>query len=210
VNSAVLVLALVLGAAPPAARLARRVVVVWLGARAPSAWALAAGFLLLFAWAALTRPPLPVLAVSLGFGWVLVCLAVIDLGLFRLPDPLTLPLAAAGLALAWFLPGRPLADHLAAAAVAWGGLTLVGLAFRKARGVEGIGPGDAKLLAAAGAWLGSRALPSVILIACAVAFVWIGVRALARGRAVLADRIAFGAPLALAIWIVWLHGPLSI
>jgi leader peptidase (prepilin peptidase)/N-methyltransferase len=196
--------------AGPAAWLATRVVAVWVGQRAPSFWALAAGFLALFAWGALAGPPAPLLAVSLGLAFVLACLAIVDLAVFRLPDPLTLPLIVMGLATAAFLPGRPVADHLVAAALGWSALSLIALAFRRLRNVDGIGPGDAKLLAAAGAWLGVSALPSVILIACAAAFVWVGVRAVARGQDALRDQIAFGAPLALATWVVWLHGPFKI
>jgi leader peptidase (prepilin peptidase)/N-methyltransferase len=115
-----------------------------------------------------------------------------------------------GLGLSAVLPGRPLLDHLAGAAAGWGALAALAFAYRRLRGVDGIGQGDAKLLGAAGAWLGWRPLPSVILIACAVAFVWVGIQAVVRGRGALGDRLAFGAPLCLAIWIVWLHGPLAL
>ena len=121
-----------------------------------------------------------------------------------------MPLILAGLMVATALPGRPLADHLIGALVGWGALTSLAWCYRRLRGRDGLGGGDAKLMAAAGAWLGWAPLPSVILIACAVTFVWVGVGTLARGPAVLSARLAFGAPLCLAIWIVWLHGPLAI
>ncbi len=203
--------ALALLAAPPSAWLAARLTRRYAGASdGPRALALAAGMAVAFAWAALTAPPTPILAASLGLGWTLVCLAAIDLSCFRLPDAFTLPLLAAGLIVAALLPGRPIPDHLAGAAAGWSALAAMAFAYRRWRGVDGIGEGDAKLLGAAGAWLGWRALPSVILIACAAAFVWVGFQAIARGRAALGDRLAFGAPLCLAIWIVWLHGPLAI
>ena len=165
----------------------------------------------IFVSAALARLPMPVLWCSLGLGWTLACLAVIDLTAFRLPDAFTLPLIAVGLAVSFvLLPGRPIVDHLVGAAVGYGALAGLAWAFEKARGIDGIGMGDAKLLAAAGAWLGWRDLPSVVLIACALAFVWVAVSALARGRDVLGRRIAFGAPLCLAFWIVWLRGPLPL
>ena len=34
--------------------------------------------------------------------------------------------------------------------------------------------------------------------------------AIARGRAALTERIPFGVALAIAIWVVWLYGPLEI
>jgi leader peptidase (prepilin peptidase)/N-methyltransferase len=61
-------------------------------------------------------------------------------------------------------------------------------------------------VAAAGAWLGWQALPLVVLIACAAAFVWIGLAVMLRGRAALHDEIAFGVPLCVAFWLVWLYG----
>ncbi|HEY5072435.1 MAG TPA: A24 family peptidase [Caulobacteraceae bacterium] len=162
-----------------------------------------------FAWAALTVSENWVLAVSLALGWTLVCLTAVDLVCLRLPDPLTLPLIAAGLAVSLALPGRPILDHLAGAAAGYAVLAALAWAFRWFRGVEGVGLGDAKLLAAAGAWLGWRLLPSVLLIACVAAFVWIAVSVVLRGWGVARGPIAFGAPLCLAFWVVWLGGPLT-
>ncbi len=164
----------------------------------------------LFLWAGLMVPTGPVLAASLALGWVLACLATIDLASYRLPNLLTAPLIVAGLAASFALPSAPFLDHLAGAAIGYGALALLAFGYRRLRGVEGIGLGDAKLLAAGGAWLGWRPLPSVVLIACALAFVWIAVRRIRRGPKTLTEHIAFGPPLCLAIWIVWLHGPLTL
>ncbi|MBV9994450.1 MAG: prepilin peptidase [Caulobacteraceae bacterium] len=200
-------LLLALLAAPPAAWLASRVAVRYAAANgAPILIAMA----LAFAWAAAIAPDWPVLGMSLALGWTLVALAAVDLASFRLPDLLTLPLILAGLGATALMPARPMLDHLAGAGAGWGSLVVLALAYRWWRGVEGVGQGDAKLLGAAGAWLGWRPLPSVLLIACAAAFVWVGFRTAARGRAALNERLAFGAPLCLAIWTVWLHGPLAI
>jgi leader peptidase (prepilin peptidase)/N-methyltransferase len=168
-----------------------------------------AGLMLVFAWAAVMTPQGLVLGASLVLGWSLFTLALIDLTVFRLPDALTLPLIALGLGLSVLLPGRPILDHLAGAAAGWGALAALAFVYERLRGREGVGLGDAKLLGAAGAWLGWRPLPSVILLACAAAFVWVGFQAMRRGRTALGDRIAFGAPLCLAFWVVWLHGPLA-
>jgi leader peptidase (prepilin peptidase)/N-methyltransferase len=196
---------------PPAAWIAHFVSVRLSGdAAAPPLWAALAATLTAFLWAALISPPLWLLAVSLGLGWVLLCLAAVDIAAFRLPDVLTLPLTAAGLVVAALLPGRPILDHLAGAAVGWGLLAGLALAYRRWRKIDGLGLGDAKLLAAAGAWLGWQALPSVLLIGCLIAFAWVAARRVRQGRQSLAEPIAFGAPLALAFWIVWLHGPLRI
>ena len=190
----------------------------WLGARIARAYAdppgrptslpMIAATLVVFAWAAMVTPIGPILAATLVLGWALVTLAAVDLLSFRLPDPLTLPLAGAGLAVSLLLPGAPILDHVVGLAAGYGLLAALRWIFERVRRREGIGLGDAKLLAAAGAWLGWRPLPSVLIIACGVAFIWIGLRVVPRGRAALRDRVAFGAPLCLAIWIVWLYGPL--
>ena len=163
-----------------------------------------------FIWAGLIVPASIALALSFLLGWTLLTLALVDLVSFRLPDVFTLPLIAAGLAAALVLPGAPILDHLAGGAAGWSVLAALAFGYRRLRGTEGIGMSDAKLLAAGGAWLGWRPLPSVLLIACAAAFAWIAIRALTRGRASLADRLAFGAPLCLAVWIVWLHGAMML
>jgi len=170
-----------------------------------------AAMVVAFAWAAVRGPPdWPLLTISLGLGWCLIGLAAVDLAAFRLPDSFTLPLLAAGLVVASLLPERPVVDHLVGAGLGWGGLAALAWAWRRWRGVDGIGLGDAKLLGAAGAWLGWSALPSVLLIACGVAFVWVGARVARGGALASRQRIAFGAPLCLAIWAVWLEGPLVV
>jgi leader peptidase (prepilin peptidase) / N-methyltransferase len=164
-----------------------------------------------FAWTAARGPGAwPLFIASLALAWTLVCLAAVDLAVYRLPDVLTLSLLAVGLAAACLLPGRPLADHVIGAVGGWGALAALSWAFRRWRGVEGMGPGDAKLFGAAGAWLGWAALPSVMLLACVAAFLLVGVRVLRRGGAAARERIAFGAPLCLAILAVWLEGPLAV
>jgi leader peptidase (prepilin peptidase)/N-methyltransferase len=162
---------------------------------------------LMVATAMVVMPTPLLVAATVVLGWSLLVLAAIDAGTFRLPDPLTLPLALAGLGVSWMLPGQPLGLHAAAAAVAYLAFSAIASAFLHFRGHEAMGPGDAKLAAVAGAWLGLAALPSTIVIACAVAFVWIALRAATRGRRVLAEPLPFGPPLALAIWVAWLCGP---
>ncbi len=151
---------------------------------------------------------------SLVLGWGLLTLAAADLAAMRLPDVLTLPLTGAGLAVKGLdlatTPLHPafsaeaLAPGLAGAAAGY--LALAGLAYgyRSIRGRDGLGLGDAKLAACAGAWLGWRPLPLVVLLACGVAFAWIAVRLVVQGRGTLREPLAFGAPLALAIWLCWL------
>ena len=133
---------------------------------------------------------------------VLAALALFDLRQGRLPDWLTLPLAAAGLLLAW--RGGALADSLLGAALGYALFEGLALAYRRLRGREGLGGGDAKLAAAAGAWVGWQGLPSVVLVAAAGALAV----ALVRRRLDGSESVRFGAYLAPAILLVWLLGPL--
>lgn len=149
------------------------------------------------------------LAGACVFGWVLLALTVGDLDRMVLPDYLTLPLIPAGLAEAWFGHGSAsLEDRAIGAAagyLAFAGLRLV---YRHWRGLEGIGGGDVKLLTAAGAWIGWAGLPILVLVAAAMA---LAVVVADRRKAIRADRpVPFGAYLCLALWAIWLYGPLAL
>jgi leader peptidase (prepilin peptidase)/N-methyltransferase len=82
---------------------------------------------------------------------------------------------------------------------------VIRVAYRWIRGREGLGLGDVKLAAAAGAWLTLPMLSLAIEIAAATglaAYLW---RRCKRGRAMrAAARIPFGAFFAPAIWLAWL------
>ncbi len=145
---------------------------------------------------------------SCGLGWTLLALALIDLRRFLLPDVLTLPLIPAGLVVAWLVAPATLADHAIGAAGGFAAFSFIAWAYRRWRGRDGLGGGDAKLLAALGAWVAWPAVPSVVFLAAlfglgAALLGWIGGRTL---RAT--DRLPFGPCLAAAGWIVWLWGPL--
>jgi leader peptidase (prepilin peptidase)/N-methyltransferase len=145
---------------------------------------------------------------SLVLGWTLLTLAAIDLRHYFLPDRLTLPLIPIGLAVAYAIDPAKLAEHAIGAAAGIVVFALIALLYRRLRGREGLGLGDAKLLGAGGAWLGWQALPSVVALAAAIALALALAGALAGGKLSATTKIAFGPYLALAIWVVWLYGPL--
>ncbi len=75
------------------------------------------------------------------------------------------------------------------------------------RAREGLGLGDVKLLAAAGAWVAWESLPSLVVIATVTG---LAVALIGRlfGRAInLSDRVPFGAFLCFALWLAWGWGP---
>jgi leader peptidase (prepilin peptidase) / N-methyltransferase len=137
-------------------------------------------------------------------GWWLLALGWIDARSWLLPDLLTLPLVMAGLAAAWAFEPEALAGRALGAALGYLALRALALAYRALRGREGLGAGDAKLLAAAGAWVGARALPQVILLAALAGLLAAGCLRLAGTRLDAQSALPFGPFLALATWLIWL------
>jgi leader peptidase (prepilin peptidase) / N-methyltransferase len=140
-------------------------------------------------------------------GWWLLALGWIDLRRWLLPDALTLPLVIAGVAAAAILDPEQLTDRALGAALGYLGFRLIASAYRALRGREGLGRGDAKLLAASGAWVGASALPQVILGAAASALVAAICLRLVGVRLAAHSALPFGPFLALATWVIWLVGP---
>ena len=140
-----------------------------------------------------------------GFGWALLTLGWIDGRHMLLPDALTLPLIPLGLLATLLRSPEDLTAHAAGAIVGYAAFRGIALAYRAWRGREGLGRGDAKLLAAAGAWVGLAALPTVIFGGALVSLVLAVLRSRGTGlRATLA--VPFGQGLCLAAWAVWLLG----
>jgi leader peptidase (prepilin peptidase)/N-methyltransferase len=148
------------------------------------------------------------LLASCLLGWTLLTLAVIDAREMLLPDSLTLPLIPVGLLAVFAVdPGR-LPAHTIAALAGFVLFEVTARLYRRIRGREGLGQGDAKLLAAGGAWVGPFGLPSVILLAALSGLTFTLVRRFAGHRLGATTELPFGPHLALGIWLVWLYGPL--
>jgi leader peptidase (prepilin peptidase)/N-methyltransferase len=137
----------------------------------------------------------------------LIALSEIDRQTFRLPDVITIPLAVSGI-LATGIVGGDVLWHAISAGVGLVLIILADRAYRAWRGFSGIGLGDAKLLAASGAWLGAEGLPTVLLWSCSAALVVMAL-AHALGRGIGAHTaIPFGSFLGFGTWLVWCLGPL--
>jgi leader peptidase (prepilin peptidase) / N-methyltransferase len=135
---------------------------------------------------------------ALAIFWLsLLAPAILDAQHHWLPDPLTAFLAATGLIFGGVATDAALIHRLIGGAAGFGVLWLVAHSYRRARGREGLGAGDPKLLGAIGLWTGWFALPAILLIA---ALAGLGLAA-AQGRSRL-DRMPFGTLLAAAA-ILW-------
>ncbi|WP_421792891.1 prepilin peptidase [Hyphobacterium sp.] len=99
------------------------------------------------------------------FGWILLFGALVDARTFLLPDVVTLGLIPAGLAMSYTSGGQSqLVMSALGAVIGFASLAVLGLVYRWLRGREGLGLGDAKLLAAGGAWAGPYALPWIVTL----------------------------------------------
>ncbi|AQS86881.1 prepilin peptidase [Neoasaia chiangmaiensis] len=135
-------------------------------------------------------------------GWWLLTTSIIDLRYQRLPDLLTLPLIAMGL---FISAGHGIAyfcQNVLAATIGYVFFRATSRLYRHYRGEEGLGGGDAKLLAAAGAWVGLHALPYVVFWGACVTLCGIILFSRSPVQAKLA--VPFGPGLGAAIWSMWL------
>ena len=131
---------------------------------------------------------------------VLIILSIIDWRTFRLPNIYTFPLILTGLIYSYFF-GDIL---LSVAGAVMGYLVFVALelGYKKLRGRDGLGRGDAKLLAAGGAWCGLLALPFIVLIGSASALAALLLPSVrARGNS---GQLPFGPFLSFGIFMTWL------
>jgi leader peptidase (prepilin peptidase)/N-methyltransferase len=143
-------------------------------------------------------------ALTCLLGWWLLTLGWIDLRYWLLPDALTLPLVIVGLGVAAAFDAEQLFDRAMGAALGYSSLFAIAMFYRRLRGREGLGLGDAKLLAASGAWVGATALPMVILAAALSALTAAGCLRLRGVRIGAQSPLPFGPFLALATWALWL------
>jgi leader peptidase (prepilin peptidase)/N-methyltransferase len=139
------------------------------------------------------------------FSWSLVALIFIDLEEHILPDEITLGLLWLGLIASVFGLFAPPVDAIIGAASGYLSLWIIGWVYKKIRKREGIGFGDYKLFAAAGAWVGWQMLPFVILIASALGVI-VAVALLLRKKIQHHTPIPFGPYLAIAAWIAMFYG----
>jgi leader peptidase (prepilin peptidase)/N-methyltransferase len=147
----------------------------------------------------------PLLVVRLLFSAALIVLFVIDLEHQVLPNRITLPGAAVGLAASLFVwPGwrDSLLGLLLGAGILWG----IAEAYYRVRREEGLGMGDVKMLAMIGAFLGWQQV-LVTLVLSSLAGSLVGLALIAAGRGTMKYALPFGTFLALAAAAASLIGP---
>jgi len=138
------------------------------------------------------------------FGWLLLTLALFDLRFFILPDWLTKMLALAAAAGVTLHAEPMIADRLIGGACGYATLQLIRLGYRVARGREGLGRGDPKLLGAIGLWTGWQPLPAIMLTAALIGLAIAGTMHLLGRRVTATQRMPLGTLMAAAAWPIWL------
>ncbi|CAN5440887.1 A24 family peptidase [soil metagenome] len=150
-----------------------------------------------FGWDAL-------LAVRILFACAMIVLFAIDLEHHLLPNVITLPGIVVGLICSLFVPPG-LLDAFIGALVGGAVLWLIGEAYYRYSGQEGMGGGDVKMLAMIGAFLGWQQV-ALTLVLSSVAGSVIGVLLIATRRGGLKNELPYGTFLALAALIASLVG----
>ena len=159
------------------------------------------------AYALLAPPGTPPLA-ALALAGPLVWASAADFERREIPDAAAALLLAGGLAAAWAAAPALALAHLAAAA-AWAAafLALAAL-YRRLRGFDGLGQGDATLIAGIAAWIGFEGTVAAVLAGALSGIALIlALRLTSRGEAaLLTSSVAFGPFLCLPAWAIWLAG----
>jgi leader peptidase (prepilin peptidase)/N-methyltransferase len=164
----------------------------------------------------LVLPPAAAVATAyLAFTLGLITLS--DARHFIIPDVLSLPAIPAGMvASVLVLHGGDWQSGLRESffgIIAGGGtFYLLRWLYFRWRGVEGLGLGDVKLAAVAGAWLGAEALPAACLLATVSALIGVGLRRAVGGRSDSRSgaHIPFGSFIAPSILAFWLMNMLDV
>lgn len=145
---------------------------------------------------------------SVLLGWTLLTLALLDLKCLWLPRALTWPLAVGGLLLTGVWNGELPIDQTLGAIAGYLVMITVAHLYRRYRGREGLGAGDAHLFCALGAWVGWQGLPTVLLFAGVSGLLTMAMPVPREQPVGWLTRIPFGPHLCLGGWLVWLYGPL--
>ena len=158
---------------------------------------------------------LPLAFATALLAFLMAAITISDLRHYIIPDVFSLPAIPCGIAAMWLVSGpgsfgNTVALGVLGALLGGASLYAVKTAYFWWKGIEGLGLGDVKLAAAAGAWLGPEYLAVTLLLAClgaltAVLVFWLVLKHNVTGKTAL----PFGAFIAPAIWLVWVYQQFS-
>ncbi|MEQ8299462.1 MAG: A24 family peptidase [Hyphomonas sp.] len=145
---------------------------------------------------------------SLSFGALLVALSATDIATLRLPDVLTFTVLLFGTIMVALTRPDLWMHHLLGAVIGYFALVGLEIAYKRLRGRDGLGRGDAKLLGAIGMWVAWPGLAPVLLVASVTGLLAALVAGLIGKRGLSGEtQMAFGPWIAFGGWVIWLAGP---
>ena len=103
---------------------------------------------------------------------LLIWISASDIAALRIPNLANALLIVSGIALAAICARGFPTPNVIGAVAGYAVFATVGEAYFRRKGVDGLGLGDAKLLAGIGAWLGWASLPSVVAVSALSALVY--------------------------------------
>ena len=161
-----------------------------------------------FAVLALWRWGISLVAVEVViFAWISLVLGLIDLDFQILPDVLTYPSILLGFTASWFGGYTWWLDSGLGAVIGAALPIMVIVLYRLLRGIEGMGWGDVKYLAAIGSVVGLQGVLGVLVVAATLGAA-VGIGLILSGRGSGKTALPFGTFLAIAV-IFWLYAPAS-
>ncbi len=148
------------------------------------------------------------LIASFVLGTAMSIIVYTDAKHFIIPDIVSLPMIIVGILASAYLanqtsPGLAILYSSCAATFGFGIFYLVKILYIKLRNIDGLGMGDVKIAAVAGAWTGFSGLNAVLLVSCFSALAIILLSRLLGQKMTAQTAIPFGLFLAPAIWLVW-------
>ncbi len=154
---------------------------------------------------------MPLALVACATGALVVWIVWQDLATFTISDAALLSIAALAFAFRWSIssaegeaPWHALSAIALDVGLCGGMLLLFREAFYRLKGIDGLGFGDVKLAAAGALLVGGIGFSWALFAASLACIAAVGAARLLRPRQACSDRLAFGAALAPAIWMVWL------
>ncbi|OQY15502.1 MAG: prepilin peptidase [Desulfobacterium sp. 4572_20] len=135
-----------------------------------------------------------------------VIITFIDIDYQFIPDIISIPGIFIGIGASFFIPLISLFESLFGILIGGGFLFIVAIGYKWLTGRDGMGGGDIKLLAMAGAWLGWKAIPFILLSSSLIGAL-IGGGSLLINKKGLRYKIPFGPFLSLASIIYIFFGP---
>lgn len=133
---------------------------------------------------------------------LLLAISVIDATSLRIPNWSTAMLFVVGVAFTVNENADQLASHLAAALGAYAFMAVLSAFYRHARGFDGLGLGDAKLLGAFGVWVGPLWIAPIVFGASLMAIAFVLLRKTFAGTAINSV-VPFGPFLSASFLFCW-------